>query len=29
MRFDVIVHRSEDFSAALARAAASGEPEKK
>lgn len=29
MRFDVIVHRPEDFSAALAQAAASGEPEKK
>jgi cytochrome c oxidase subunit II len=29
MRFDVIVHRPEDFSAALARAAASGELEKK
>ena len=29
MRFDVIVHRPEDFSAALARAAASGEPERK
>jgi cytochrome c oxidase subunit 2 len=29
MRFDVIVHRSEEFSAALARAAASGESERK
>jgi cytochrome c oxidase subunit II len=29
MRFDVIVHRPEDFSAALARAAAAGEPERK
>ncbi len=29
MRFDVIVHRPDDFSAALARAAASGEPDKK
>jgi cytochrome c oxidase subunit 2 len=29
MRFDVIVHRLEEFSAALARAAASGESERK
>ena len=29
MRFDVIVHRAEEFSAALARAAASGESENK
>ena len=29
MRFDVIVYRPEDFSAALARAAASGESERK
>jgi len=29
MRFDVIVHRPEEFAAALAQAAASGEPERK
>jgi cytochrome c oxidase subunit II len=29
MRFDVVVHRLEDFSAALAQAAASGEPDRK
>jgi len=29
MRFDVIVHRPEEFAAVLAQAAASGEPERK